>query len=77
MSAGGFIEQLQDSGIRLTRDGGDLIADVVPGADLGIHVERVKANKPKLVAELRLREEIVAAASIDPECFDCDELARL
>ena len=77
LNAGAFIDQLTNAGIRLVCDDNDLIADVLPDATLDPFCIRIQEHKPALLTELRLREEIVAAASVDPEHFDPAELDRL
>ncbi len=76
MTAGAVIDELLDTGIRLSRDGDGLVADVLPGASLDPYREEIRERKPDLVKEL-LQREIVAAASAEPEDFDRDDLDRL
>ena len=57
-----------------------LIAEVLPTTDLSLHTPRIKAHKPALLAAVRLREQIVAAATVSPEHFnraDYDTLWQL
>jgi hypothetical protein len=77
MNASIFIDQLQDIGIRLKRDGDDLIADVLPGAPLDPFRDRIRVCKPALLAELRLREQIVTAASAAQARFDRERYDEL
>ena len=77
MNATTLLDALLGAGIRLGRDGEDLLADVLPGADLDVHTEHIQASKPALLAELHQRDEIVAAASADPEHFDRETYNRL
>ena len=77
MNASALLDDLMDAGIRLKRDGGDLIADVLPTADLSAHTQQIKASKPALVSALQLREQIVAAATVSPEHFNRKEYDAL
>jgi hypothetical protein len=79
VSTATLLDGLTAAGIRLRRDGDDLVADVLPGANLGSYREHIQADKFALLAELRLREEIVAAVDVEPANFDrsgYDELWR-
>ena len=53
MTARAFLAELRAAGIRLGRDGADLIAEVRPGADLAPFRDHILAHKPALVAALR------------------------
>ena len=70
VSTAALVDALHAAGIRLSHDSGDLVADVLPGANLDRYREQITAHKPALLAELRLREEIVAAASAARDAFD-------
>lgn len=56
MRATALINELKEIGIHLSRDGDDLIADVLPIADIEHHIGCIKANKLELLAVLRRRE---------------------
>jgi hypothetical protein len=77
MNAHALLDDLMDVGIRLKRDGDDLIADVLPTADLSAHSQRIKASKLALACALHLREQIVAAATVSPEHFNRKEYDAL
>ena len=70
MSVGALLDELERAGIRLSRDGDDLIAEIQPGACLDPYREHIVANKPTLLAMLDLQEQIVAAATVEPAAFD-------
>jgi hypothetical protein len=72
MNALALLDELLEAGIRLCLDGDELMADVLPDANLDSYRERIQERKEALVATLRLRDEIVAAASVEPECFNRD-----
>src|SRR5215213_1314430 len=63
MSAPALLDELARLGIHLVRDGDAIDADVEDGAELAHHTERIKANKPALLAELRKREALAAMES--------------
>ena len=81
MSAAALLDELLAAGIRLGRDGDDLVADVLPTANLSPHTQRITAHKSALLSALHLRERIIAALDVEPDDFDrrhYDELrARL
>lgn len=52
MSAHGLLAELQAAGVRLARDGDDLVAEIHPGASLAPYRERILAQKPALLAAL-------------------------
>ena len=70
MSAGAFIDELAGMGIRLSRDGDDLAADVLPGASLAPYRDRIREHKPALLNLLALQDEIVRTASAARDAFD-------
>jgi hypothetical protein len=70
MSAVALVDELQAAGIRLGHDGGELIADVLPGVDLDPFRERIRQHRPALLALLALQDEIVAAATAARDAFD-------
>jgi hypothetical protein len=70
VSASAMVDELRAAGIRLSRDGGDLVADVLPGAKLDPYRDRIAQCRPALLAELDLREQIVAAATAAQSAFD-------
>ena len=73
MNASTFLDDLMDAGIRLKRDGDALVADVLPAANLSLHIPRIKADKGALLTALRLRERIVEALDVEPEHFNREE----
>ena len=76
MNASAFLDELVDTGIRLRRDGDDLVADVLPTADLSLHTDHIKMHRPELLQEL-LQRQIVAAVTVAPEHFNRAEYDRL
>jgi len=79
MSASALIDELIEAGVRLSLDGGELVADVLPGVDVDPYRGRIAQGRPALLAELDLRQQIVAAATAAQSAFDraaCDELWR-
>ena len=63
-----LLDALEHAGIRLSRDGDDLIAEIQPGACLDPYREHIGATKPTLLA--LLQAQIVAAATVAPAAFD-------
>jgi hypothetical protein len=63
MNASALIDELTEAGVRLSLDGGDLVADVLPGVDPTLYRERIQSSKPALLALLRARETIAALAN--------------
>jgi hypothetical protein len=70
VSASTLLDELAAAGIRLSREGDDLIADVRPGAELDLYRDHITNHKPALLAELHRREEVVSAASTARDTFD-------
>jgi len=70
MKAEGLLDELASLGVHLVRDGDAIFADVEDGADLHPVTDRIRENKVALLAALRLREEIVTAASAVHASFD-------
>jgi hypothetical protein len=70
VSTDALLEELASRGIHLEREGRSIFAEVEAGADVTPHTDRIKRNKPALLAELHLREQIVAAASAAQDAFD-------
>jgi hypothetical protein len=70
MSAEKLLDEFASVGIHLLRDGDIILADVVEGADLVLFRGHITENKPALLAALRLREQIVVAASVAQAAFD-------
>jgi hypothetical protein len=73
MNANAFLDDFTRRGIRLVRVGDMVHADVRTDVDLTPFVPLIKERKAELLAELQLREEIVAAATAAtaaPEAFD-------
>ena len=77
MNASAQLDDLVDVGIRVTRDGDDLMVEVLPGATLDPYRDGIRVHKPALLAELRLREEIVATASAVQARFDRERYDEL
>lgn len=76
MSAPALLAELEAAGIRLTRDDGDIIATMRPGASLDRYRERIMVHKPSLLAEL-LKAAILAALDVAPADFDRPAYERL
>jgi hypothetical protein len=76
VSAAAFLDELLDAGIRLGRDGDDLIADVLPTADFAPYADRVRREKRNLLKEL-LQRQILAALDVAPHDFDRPAYDRL
>jgi hypothetical protein len=70
MSLVSLLDELERAGIRLSPDGGDLIAEIQPGACLDCYRQHIVANKPTLLAILDLQEQIVTAATVEPAAFN-------
>jgi hypothetical protein len=70
LSVVALLDALERAGIRLSRDGDDLIAEIQPGACLDPYREHIGATKPTLLALLELQAQIVAAATVAPAAFD-------
>src|SRR5688572_23924343 len=70
MNAATLLDELAVAGVRLSLAGDDLRYQTRPGVSLAPYREQITAHKPALLAELRLREEIVAAAMIATVAFD-------
>jgi hypothetical protein len=58
MSASALIDELTAAGVRLSLDGGDLVADVLPGVELEPYRDRIAQCRPALLTLLREREVI-------------------
>jgi hypothetical protein len=79
MSAGALVDALASAGVRLSLADDGLHYQTRPGVSIAPYREQITEHKPALLAELRLREEIVAAAPAVHACFDrqrYDELWR-
>jgi hypothetical protein len=79
VSAGALVDELAADGVRLSLAGDDLCYQTQPGASIAPYQERIREHKPAVLAELRRRAEIVAAASAVHARFDrqhFDELWR-
>ena len=79
MSAAALVAVLDAAGIYVSRAGDNLRVRAQPGVSLAPSAEDLRQHKQALLAELRLREEIVAAASVSHARFDrarYDELWR-
>jgi hypothetical protein len=76
MNAAALLAELDAAGIRLGRDGTELVADVLPGVDVDAYQERIAAHKPALTEEL-LQREIEAAVTVEPAEFDREHYDHL
>jgi hypothetical protein len=79
MSVSNLVDEYAAAGVRLRREGDDLIADVLPGASLDQYREHIREHKPALLTLLALQDEIVRTASAARDAFDratYDELWR-
>jgi hypothetical protein len=76
MSASGLLVELERAGIRLARDGEDLIAEIRPGTSFEPFRERIRQQKPALLVAL-LQIEIIAAVTVDPTAFNRPAYERL
>jgi hypothetical protein len=76
MIAPALLAELAAAGVRLSRDGDDLIAEIRPGAAVDPYREQIAAHKPALLVEL-LQRRIIAAVDVEPAAFDRTELDRL
>lgn len=76
VSARALLAELAGAGVRLSRDGDDLIAEIRPGASLDPYRERIMAHKPALLAEL-LQARIIEVVTAEPAVFNRAEYDRL
>ncbi len=79
MNAAALLRELEAAGVRLSLKGEGLHIQARPGVSIAPHREQITEHKRALVTELRLREEIVAAASAAHARFErarFDELWR-
>jgi len=65
VNASALLDELRGAGIRLHRDGDDLIAHVLPGVSLDPFRERIQQCRPALLREVSHREH-VAALTAEP-----------
>jgi len=77
VNAGALLDQLIDAGISLARDGDDLVVAIADGVNFETFREQIRSTKPAIVAELQLRERIVAAATVPVERFNRAEYDQL
>jgi hypothetical protein len=77
VTAASLVDELHKAGIRLTPAGDDLRFQTRPGVSIAPYREEISAHKPALLAELRLREEIVAAATTAQAAFDRQHFDQL
>jgi anti-sigma-K factor RskA len=70
LSASALLDALCAAGVRVSREGEDLRAVCDPGVRLAPFADAIRGHKPAILAELRLRERIVAAATAPTESFD-------
>jgi hypothetical protein len=69
VNAAALLAELTASGIHVTRIGDNLRVRAAPGVSIATHRERLKTQKPALLKEL-LRQQIVAAATVESQNFD-------
>lgn len=77
MTAAALLDELDNAGGRVVREGDNLRVRAAPGATLDLHTPRIKDARPAILAALRLRERIVAAATAATAAFDRAEYDRL
>jgi hypothetical protein len=77
VTATALLAELQAAGIHLMRDGDDLRYQTRPGVSITSFITGIRQHKPALLAELHLREEIVAAATTAQAAFDRAAYDRL
>ena len=61
-----LLNALAGTGVCLSRAGDALRYQTRPGVSIAPYVERIRQDKPGLLTELRLREQIIAAVDVDP-----------
>ena len=79
MTVPALLAELDAAGVSVTREGDNLNVRGAPGVSLAPYLDRIRDDKPGLLAELQLREQIMAAASAAQDAFDraaYDELWR-
>jgi hypothetical protein len=79
VTAAALLAELNAAGIRVTRQDDQLRVRANPGVSITPFRESITGHKPALLAELRLREQIVSAAPVAEASFDraaYDELWR-
>lgn len=76
MSAAALLKTLSAAGVHMSREGHELRFRTEPGTGISQHIETIRQYKPALIREL-LQDQIVAAASVEPEHFDRDAYDRL
>jgi hypothetical protein len=69
VSAPALLDELAGAGIRLSREGDDLIGDVLPGATLAPYRDRIREHKPALLTLLALQDDIIRTASAAQDAF--------
>jgi hypothetical protein len=72
MGAAHLLTELEAAGIRATALGDTLRVHAKPGVDLTPYRDSIRQHKLALLAELRLREQIVVAATAATAAFDRD-----
>ena len=70
MNAPAFLDELTTAGVRLSLAGDDIRFETAPGVSVAPFRERIVASKSVLVSELRLRQRIIAAVTVEPSAFD-------
>jgi hypothetical protein len=71
------LDELAAAGVRLSLEGDALRYQTRPGVGIAPYREQIAVHKLVLVTELRLREEIIAAASAAHSRFDRQQYDRL
>jgi hypothetical protein len=70
MTATALLDDLESAGVRLTLAGDDLRYQTRPGVSIAPYRDLVAESKLALVAELRLRRQIITEATADPADFN-------
>jgi hypothetical protein len=66
MDGNALLRELEAAGIRLRRDGGNLIARARPGVSLAAFRERIRAHKSVLMAALEAPQSAEPACELPP-----------
>ncbi len=77
MTPSALLADLEAAGVLPTREGADLRYRTRRGVSIAPCRDRIAGTKPAILAELRLRERIVAAATAATAAFDRAEYDRL
>ncbi len=76
MNADDLLAELDAPGITVTREGDSLNVRGAPGVSLAPYLDRIRGNKPALLAEL-LQVRIIAILNVERAHFDRPEYERL